>query len=240
MTFLRIATALIMIALTEFFVRGQSITPPPAEPQRPASSLPVSSVLVPAGTSVPLVLITPIRSKSSKTGDPVRARVAFPITVDDQVAIPSGSYVEGSIVSMAARAAATGRSTVQIRFDRLLFANGYAVSLDAIGSQALVRMAAVGQLAWLDPGPGPAGQTQTPTLPPLPSAGPSRGALVGIAAGSAGVIVVLSVITAHHRHHADSILFESGSQFRMVLQGPLSLDPVQVRAAIAAGGSDAP
>jgi len=37
-----------------------------------------------------MTLVSPIKSKSTKVGDAVRAVVAFPITVGGQVAIPAG------------------------------------------------------------------------------------------------------------------------------------------------------
>lgn len=241
--FTRIATVSTTFFLIASFVSAQSpVLPAAPEVQAAAPSSPAVFV-VPAGTSVPLVLITPIRSRSSKPGDAVRARVAFPITVDNQVAIPPGSYVEGRMVAVAARAGGTGLATAQIRFDRLLFANGYATPLEATGSQAL-SPAAAGELAWLEPpgftgkGFGLGGQSQPPpTLPPLPQIGPSKAAIIGGSAAGMGVIVVLSVILAHRHHHADYVLFDSGSQFRMVLEQPLTLDSAQVKAAISAAGA---
>jgi type IV secretion system protein VirB10 len=95
---------------------------------------------VPVGTKVQLNLVSPVMSLSTKAGDTVRAVVAFPVTVGNQVAIPAGTFVEGQFVS--ARAAGTkpkkGTSgpALQIHFTKLVYANGYTVALDAQESAA--------------------------------------------------------------------------------------------------------
>ena len=67
----------------------------------PQAAAPMSrqaaTITVPAGTVVPLTLVSPIKSKSTKVGDAVRAVVAFPVTVGAQIAIPAGTYVEGVV-----------------------------------------------------------------------------------------------------------------------------------------------
>lgn len=245
MAFTRIAAVWTHSFLIASLVGAQSSVSGAKPEGRTAAPVAPTVLVVPAGTSVPLVLITTIRSKSSKPGESVRARVAFPITVDDQVAIPSGTYVEGTIVSVRAHAGGSGVGTVQIRFDRLLYANGYAVSLDAVGSQAQLVGKPAGELASLDPGAGLNGfgfdgQSQPPTLPPLPQVGPSKAAVIGGAAAGAGVIVALAVITSRHRRHSDYILFDSGAQFRMVLRQALTLDPAEVKASVAVAGTGTP
>lgn len=245
MPFIQLANLWTTAFLIASLVGGQTAVPPAADSMsQPTAPVPASFLVVPAGTSVPLTLITPIRSKSTKPGDAVRASVAFPITVDNHVAIPVGSYVEGTIVSLSARAHATGLATVKIRFDRLLFPSGYATSLDAIGSEALssspvIGPRQIGQLASLDPAPvfsgegSPfGGQSQSPpSLPQLPSPGPSKAAITGAFAAGAGVLVVLTVVALHRHRNANYVLFDSGWQFRMDLQSPLTLDPARVKAA---------
>src|ERR1700741_1499785 len=77
--------------------------PLPAASNIQASATPPSAIIVvPQGTAIPLTLVNPIHSKSTKPGDAVRAMVAFPATVGAQLAIPAGTYVEGTVVSVKA------------------------------------------------------------------------------------------------------------------------------------------
>jgi hypothetical protein len=96
-----------------------------------------STVIVPAGTVVPLTLVSQIKNKSSKPGDSIRAVVAFPVTVGAQLAIPAGTYVEGTLLPPAPKVKHQPDKGVQIHFTRLLFANGYSASLDATQSAEL-------------------------------------------------------------------------------------------------------
>jgi hypothetical protein len=216
------------------------IIPPAANPASTSDA-----ITVPQGTLVALDLISSIKSKSTKAGDPVRAAVAFPLAVGTRVAIPAGTFVEGIVDKLNVHPRRGGTASAQIRFNRLLFANGYSVPLVATNVQA----------RWSAPDPRPQptyqladardgalylgekfaapGQT-TPHLPPLPSDGPSPGALAGIGIGAGVGILVLSLVIGHHRAgSADYILFDAGWQFQMALQEPLSLDPARVSAAAA-------
>ena len=65
-----------------------------------------------------------------------RATVAFPIMAGMQVAIPAGSYVEGVVQQLTARASDTHQPQVGIHFTRLVFANGYSVIWTPTSAQA--------------------------------------------------------------------------------------------------------
>lgn len=108
-------------------------------------------VTVPAGTVVPLTLVSPIKSKSTRPGDTVRASVAFPVTVGDQVAIPPGTYVEGVLGQPLPKVKHQPDPGVQIHFTRLVFANGYSAPLDATQASLLP-----------EPSPVPSSPSQPP------------------------------------------------------------------------------
>jgi hypothetical protein len=226
------------------------------QPQTPPPSGAAShTITAPAGTLVPLTLVSPIKSKSTKVGDPVRAVVAFPITEGAQVAIPAGTYVEGVITSLTAQGKKTRQPDVQIHFTRLLYANGYVAELDAANSQARVEIpGAASPMVLTDStgmdsfGPGRtrvafsggegfayAAQTsQQPTLPTPPSVGPSIAEVMGISWGIiASLIVTALIFGRHHRANVDYVLFGAGWQFQMTLASPLTVDAGQVAAAAA-------
>lgn len=214
----------------------QTGTPPPSAPAG-------GTTVVPAGTTVALTLMTPIQSKTTKTGDTVRAVVAFPVTVGSETAIPAGTYVEGLVNAVDKHG-----PSVKIHFTRMVFANGYSAPLDAMNTKAAVEWLRpapsagpqrVGELAWGGGPPLPVlrrsvalDQTypQPPPLPPLPQVGPSKGAIIGAAVGGAAAIVVLAVLTTHHRS-GNYVLFDSGWQFQMTLETPLTLDAARIAVA---------
>jgi hypothetical protein len=202
---------------------------------------------IPLGTKVPLTLTNPIRTKSVRPGDSVRAVTAFPLTIGTQVMIPPGTYVEGALERVIKRDS-TGHPGLQIHFSRIVFTNGYAVALDAAMAQARVGGSVTssteiptaerqsetsgglgGGLGFQQP-PGP---TPPPPLPPLP--GPRIGTVVGITAGAAAVGIVSAILL--HRYRGEDALFDAGWQFEMVLESPLSLDADRVAAALAESGA---
>jgi hypothetical protein len=212
--------------------------------QSPSTSATPSNIItVPQGTTVPLTLVSTIKSLSTKPGDTVRAVVAFPVTVGTQLAIPAGTYVEGMVNSVTARAPNTHMPSVQIHFTQLLFANGYSVPLDAVNteammilpradSQATYELAYAGDGApFLGEGFGAAGQT-LPPLPPLPRPGPNPAVVGGAITGAfVAILVTLLALNHHNSKNTDFLLYDNGWQFQMVLHSPLTLDAGKVAAA---------
>lgn len=222
-------------------------------PQTAAAAAAVTGTIdVPVGTKVQLNLVNPIMSLSTKAGDTVRAVVAFPVTVGNQVAIPAGTFVEGQFVS--ARAAGTkpkkGTSgpALQIHFTKLVYANGYTVPLDAQESAASVTGGA--EVASVDEGLMPIGlrehgpdggaaflegQIGEPFPPPLepppalPRPGPNPVAVtLGVVGGAVLFTLVALLIGKRHAKTADAVLYDAGWQFSMSLTSALTLDGAQV------------
>lgn len=215
--------------------------PPAGTPQIP--NAPSNSVTVPQGTTIALTLVNSIRSKTTKPGDTVRAMVAFPVTVGTQLAIPAGTYVEGTVNAVNAHPSHAHSPSVQLHFSRLLFANGYSVPLDAVNTQAILIAPEflpqpIGELAGARDGAPALGEgfdgsgQNPPTLPPLPHEGPNPAVVAGAAIGGTALFVVLAFVLGHrHAANTDYVLFDSGWQFQIALQQPLTLDASQVAAA---------
>ena len=161
-----------------------------------------SKIVVPAGTTVPLALTEPILAKSAKAGDSVYAETAFPVAVNNQIAIPPGTFVQGQIDSLARPGWFSPHAQFQIHFTKIIFANGYTVVLagpqnvDAGAKVALPASAAVG-------------------APPPPASDV-------IAAVATPYVLVSS---------ASDVLLDNGAQIEMVLQIPLRLNAAKVAAA---------
>jgi hypothetical protein len=74
-------------------------------------------VTVPAGTALPLELLTPLSSETAQVETPVRARVRQTINVDGLTAIPQGTVLTGTVTDVARAGRVQGRSRLAIRFD---------------------------------------------------------------------------------------------------------------------------
>jgi hypothetical protein len=202
-----------------------------------------STITLPAGTAIPLTLMTVIKSKSTKRGDPVRAIVAFPVTQGTQMAIPAGTYVEGTVIKVTAKPLSNQAPMLSVHFTRLVFTNGYSVPLSGENSQALLlppdENAPTIEVAELLPVQPPgqhfamgAGQQTSPTLPPLPQVGPPMGEVIGISLGATAAALIGSLVWMHHRANSyDFAVFDVGWQFQMVLDDPITLDATQLAAA---------
>jgi hypothetical protein len=235
---------------TAFAAGGQTQTPPQSTSSSGAA---VQTISVPSGTLVPLTLVSPIKSKSTKVGDAVRAVVAFPITAGAQVAIPAETYVEGVVTSLTAQAKGTHQPDVQIHFTRLLYANGYTVALDAANTQARIELPGAVSAGYLSDavglnsygtgrtriafsgGEGFSAREQTSTLPPLPPLpGPSMGTVIGASLGGMfAILLTIILLGRHHSKNLDYVLFDAGWQFQMTLTTPLVVDAGQLAAASA-------
>ena len=76
-------------------------------------------VTIPAGTALPLDLLTPLSSESAQVETPVRARVRQAVTVDGYTAIPAGSTLTGSVTDVAESGRVKGKARLAFRFDEI-------------------------------------------------------------------------------------------------------------------------
>ena len=77
----RLALAFLLTALT---AAAQSTADLQSRAQQTS---PKPKILVPAGTSVPLALTEPVLARLAKAGESVYAETAFPVVVNNQMAI---------------------------------------------------------------------------------------------------------------------------------------------------------
>lgn len=87
------------------------------------------SITIPAGSNVILAMTSPVWSKTVKPGDPVYSMTAFPVAVNNQMAIPPGTYAQGIIDEVTKPTRGNNTADFQIHFTTLIFANGYTVEL---------------------------------------------------------------------------------------------------------------
>jgi hypothetical protein len=89
----------------------------------------IPTLIIPAGTRVPLSLKQAISTKTAKTGDPVYAETAFPFVVNERVAIPAGTYIQGKIERARRGGHVKGRAELLIHFTSMIYPSGYTVML---------------------------------------------------------------------------------------------------------------
>jgi hypothetical protein len=212
----------------------QTSTPTPVGPsarstiaRRSGSS---ERITVPAGTRVAVVLENGISTRNAKAGDSVYLRTSFPITQNNRVVIPIGSYVRGELLDSKRPGRIKGRGEFRMRLNTLIFPNGYTVNL--IGAP---RTADSGGNETTDSegnvtGPGGKGKdaatvaTTTVTGTGIGAiAGGAKGA--GIGAGAGGLAGLAAVLLTR----GPEAQLPRGSTLDVVLEHDLSLEGDQVR-----------
>lgn len=246
------AIALLLAALGCVAQEPESSPQPPAQ-DRPQQTAPPANptVVVPAGSRIPLVLQRSISTKTTRPGDMAYLLTTAPVTAGDKMVIPPGTFVQGTI----ARITVPGidrDGELEIHFARMVFPNGYTVSMpyDLVvsldrrwiypeapsGGKAAAFAAAfaapvVGALIG-----GLASRHSPPplTLPvpgqplTLPNLGnPVKGAAIGAAIGMG---VTIPVTVALLRHHHDFFV-EEGVPAELILPAPLELEEDRIAGA---------
>lgn len=102
-------------------------------PLAPSTPIPSTSdkIIVPQGTKVLLSLIHPISTKAAKVGDGVYLKTSFPVTINDQMVLPPGTFVQGEITDVKRPGRVKGRAELRFRFTTLIFPSGYTVYMPA-------------------------------------------------------------------------------------------------------------
>ncbi|HLW55632.1 MAG TPA: hypothetical protein VKW06_22580 [Candidatus Angelobacter sp.] len=200
----------------------------PQDQQQPPNDQPPPPLIVPAGTRLPLVLARPLSFKHAHPGDTAYLQTTFPILAGGQMAIPPGTYLQGTIDKITRR----DRLHVVLAFDlraaQVIFSTGYTVPIPGPLSANPVLAKSV-QPSTGDSVPvlAATGGPATPTLPPLPSPGFSKAWIaIIVVPAAAGVLLTVAAI-----HHTD-LLMEPGVSMEAVLSDPLILDPGRVMQAV--------
>src|SRR5687768_8786852 len=97
-------------------------------------------LVVPAGTAIPISLTSSISTKNARDGDGVYGKTIFPITVDNKIVIPEGSYVKGKVTEVKQAGRIKGKAELTLTFQTLVLPTGITIpiytSLGGIGGEA--------------------------------------------------------------------------------------------------------
>jgi hypothetical protein len=212
---------------------------PDAPSSDQASSPPVQPpITVPAGTRLTLVLANSVNSRETRAGDQISAQVTVPVIINDQVAIPAGTYVQGRAQKLTRNGT---QADMVVQSVALVFSDGYITHLNgpvnieseewtAFNSPSGGTKAAIIAAPLLGGGLGAAlGEaahtTTTNTLGNMSintssPKGVAIGSTVGLAAGAA-----LSFILLERSH---SFYLEEGAPMSLRLPEPMTLTQAQI------------
>src|SRR5690348_12489830 len=70
---------------------------PPSSANATQSPAPGTSITIPAGTRIQMVLTQDVDSRAIHRGDQIHAQITNPVTAEGQGVIPPGSFVQGKI-----------------------------------------------------------------------------------------------------------------------------------------------
>lgn len=204
---------------------------PQLKPTRPPSGDPAQEITLPAGTKIPLALKHAISTKSAHDGDAVYAETTFPVVVNNQIIIPAGSYVQGSISDVKRPGRVKGRAEVLVHFNTLIFPNGYTVLLPgAVDNVPGMENGKMKDKEGTIQGTGSkakdaatiAESTATGGLIGAAADG-GKGAAVGGAGG--GIIGLATVLLSR----GPDLRLDAGSTMETVLERPITVDMVRVK-----------
>ena len=231
--------AALVFALSAAAIAQETQAPAPAPQQateqaaaQPQSSDP-NKITVPAGTSIPLVLKQGISTKNARVGDPVYASTNFPVTINDHIVIPAGTYVQGRIDSLARPGRVKGRAELQVHFTSLIFPNGYTVLFPgAVESAPDTDNARVKNSEGTMEGEGTKAK-DAGTIATTAGAGAGIGAAAAHSwkgAGIGGGIGAAGGLIATMMMRGNDLKLPAGSTVDMVLERPLVLDKAKLHA----------
>ncbi len=104
-----------------------ALTPPADTPMTstPAPPPPPQKVTIPSGTTLSVRLVDTIDSETAQQGQTFHATLESPLSVEGDVAIPSGYDVEGHVVEVKSAGKFAGQSVLTLQLDRIAVGTKY-------------------------------------------------------------------------------------------------------------------
>jgi len=135
---------ILVVLLLAGMVWGQTVNTPEVTPQTPAApKVKISelapppnahdpaTLVIPAGSKIPLALQQAISTKNAREGDAVYASTTFPFVMNDHILVPAGTYIQGKIMHTERAGHGKGRAEILIHFTTLIYPTGYTIMLPA-------------------------------------------------------------------------------------------------------------
>jgi hypothetical protein len=157
---------------------------PPADQQQDAQrseAAPPLTLTIAPGTRIALVLTQPIQSRYVRRGDDIYAQVTSPVNSGTQMAIPPGTFVQGTVDKLENK---NGRGQLHLQSMSITFPDGYVAPI-----AGPITLETNGGYATKDPGSG-----RVLGAFALPMAGASMGAVIGHFAASSQSSTITSTL----------------------------------------------
>jgi hypothetical protein len=103
-----------------------------AQAQAAAGSGTMQNITLSSGTRIEVVMIRPLWANAAAPGSQLYGQTTFPVVAGDRVAIPAGTYVEGTVQKLTRPTRRSNRAEIEVLFTQIIFANGYVVPLPAM------------------------------------------------------------------------------------------------------------
>jgi len=242
-TTVAVAAALVVVSLLLFSTNllaqqpegPQTSAPPPVAPAPPAATVQGAGsnekILIPAGTRIGVVLENGISTRGAKPGDSVYLQTSFPITQNNRIVIPVGSYLRGEIIDSKRPGKIKGKGEFRLRLNTLILPNGYTVNLNAAPRSAdsggKETMDSEGKVT----GPSEKGK-DAGTVVSTTAAGAGIGAIASRSAKGAGIgggIGAAAGLAAVLLSRGPEAELPRGSTMDIVLERELSLDASKIQ-----------
>ncbi|HXW90658.1 MAG TPA: hypothetical protein VEK33_08930 [Terriglobales bacterium] len=218
---MRVVASVLLLAM----VASAQVSPTGSEAANSSSTSP-PTLIIPAGTKLPVVLKHAISTRGNREGDVVYAETSFPVVANGRVLIPAGTYVQGRISHIQQAGRIKGRAEVLIHFTTLIYPSGYTVLLpgaveNAPGVDKTKIKDDEGTIR-ADSKAGEkvataAGTAATGTVIGAATGG-GKGALIGAAIGGA-VGTAIGLLT-----QSNEVRLDAGTTIEMVIQRDVSVD----------------
>jgi type IV secretion system protein VirB10 len=197
---------------------------------QPDAAPPAAAINVPSGTRIPLTLKQGINTKSARPGDPVYAQTAFPVTRNDQIVIPAGTFVQGEVRRVVRPGRVKGRAELQMNFTSMIFPNGYTIMLPGAvqNTPGSEQNTVSGKEGTIKGGSNKGKDVGTIVGTAIPGAGigaiagDAKGAAIGAASG--GVLGLATVLLTR----GPDVQLNTGESIEMVLESSIDLDPAKL------------
>src|ERR1041385_390889 len=188
-----------------------------------------STVTIPAGTRVLMVLKSPLHTTSGTAGSGLYLETLYPIVQGNRVVIPAHTQVQGVVEANKRPGHANRVSEFRFRFTTLIFPNNFVAPIDGVlqsipGAKNTRTHDKAGTLKPVD-------QTEKVVTPA--AAGAVGGAIIGAHRGfgigllpRAGLGAALG-LGAVLLKRGDEISLAPGTNVEMILQSPLALEQPQ-------------
>jgi hypothetical protein len=209
---------------------SNAVSNPATSTTTPTAPDAAPTLMIPAGTKVPVQLKHAISTHGTRAGDAVYAETTFPVVYNNRVLIPAGTYVQGRISQIQRGGRIKGRAQVQMHFTTLIYPSGYTVILpgaveNAPGADKTGVKDEEGTLRKDSQTGSKVGTVATSAGTGAVVGGLSqgaKGALIGAGVGGA-IGTAIALLT-----RGDDVKLDAGTTLELVVQRDISLDASRV------------